>query len=96
MSQNDSRTTKRIPITGALVQYKEADKSIFDIFKGPSEKFPILNLSMDGLRFLSHDPLVKGQKLRFNIELPVLSGEPLHTLVAWWTDFSGTQGLALP
>jgi hypothetical protein len=81
----DNRNSKRISINGAMVQYKESDKSIFDIFKSSSEKFPILNLSMQGMRFLSHDPLVVNQPLRINIEIPVLGTEPLQAdgRVAW-------------
>jgi len=84
-TKSDSRVSHRIQITGAMVKYKEADKSIFDIFKSASDKYPILNISMKGFRFLTHDTLVKGQKLSVSVEIPLLGSEPLEArgAVAW-------------
>jgi hypothetical protein len=85
MAQGEKRRDNRIPIKGGVVQYKEAGGGLFAIFKGSSEQYPILNISMKGIRFLTADILSKNDKLSFTVGIPMLGGEPLRAdgRVAW-------------
>ncbi|MFH1228378.1 MAG: PilZ domain-containing protein [Planctomycetota bacterium] len=76
MSDSDKRRAFRFPIKGGSVQYKEAG-GLFAFLKGSSEKYPIINLSSTGLRFLTTDTLLIGDKMTFVIGVPTLGGEPL-------------------
>jgi len=82
---NEHRKDTRIPIKGAMVQYKESGGGLFAIFKGSSDQYPILNISTRGLRFLTTDTLLKDDKLTFTVGVPMLGGEPLRAdgRVAW-------------
>ncbi|MFA5793644.1 MAG: PilZ domain-containing protein [Candidatus Brocadiia bacterium] len=76
MSDSDKRRSFRFPIKGGSVQYKEAG-GLFAFLKGSSERYPIINLSSTGLRFLTTDTLLIGDKMTFVIGIPTLGGEPL-------------------
>jgi hypothetical protein len=82
---SESRKDNRIPIKGGMVQYKESGGGLFAIFKGSSDQYPILNISMRGMRFLTSDTLLKDDKLTFSVGIPMLGGEPLKVdgRVAW-------------
>ena len=84
MAKEDRKDT-RIPIKGAMVQYKESGGGLFAIFKGSSDQYPILNISMRGMRFLTADTLSKDDKMTFTVGIPMLGGEPLRAdgRVAW-------------
>ncbi|MBI4712607.1 MAG: PilZ domain-containing protein [Planctomycetes bacterium] len=81
---SEKRKDMRLPIKGGMVQYKESG-GIFALFKGSSDQYPILNLSLRGMRFLTTDSLLSGDKLNFTIGVPTLGGEPLKAegRVAW-------------
>ncbi|MEW6026733.1 MAG: NIL domain-containing protein [Planctomycetota bacterium] len=85
MSDSDKRKDTRIAIKGAMVQYKESGGGLFAIFKGSSDQYPILNISMRGMRFLTADTLVRDDKLTFTVGIPMLGAEPLRAdgRVAW-------------
>jgi hypothetical protein len=82
---NEHRKDTRIAIKGGMVQYKESGGGLFAIFKGSSDQYPILNISMRGMRFLTADTLLKDDKLTFSVGIPMLGGEPLKVdgRVAW-------------
>ena len=84
MNSREHRKDNRIFIKGGVVQYKEAG-GLFAIFKGSSDKYPIINISMRGIRFLTTDALIKNDKLTFTIGIPMLGGDPLRAdgRVAW-------------
>ncbi|MFH1230743.1 MAG: NIL domain-containing protein [Planctomycetota bacterium] len=85
MAIRDNRKDNRIFIKGGMVQYKEAGGGLFAIFKGSSDPYPIMNISMRGIRFLTTDVLSNNARLTFTIEIPMLGGEPLRAdgRVAW-------------
>jgi hypothetical protein len=85
MATSEHRKDTRIFIKGGMVQYKESSGGLFAIFKGSSEQYPILNISMRGIRFLTTDVLDKNERLTFTIGIPMLGGEPLRAdgRVAW-------------
>ncbi|MFH0889382.1 MAG: NIL domain-containing protein [Planctomycetota bacterium] len=84
MNSREHRKDNRIFIKGGVVQYKEAG-GLFAIFKGSSDQYPIINISMRGIRFLTSDTLSKNDKLTFTIGIPMLGGDPLRAdgRVAW-------------
>jgi hypothetical protein len=85
MATRDNRKDNRIFIKGGVVQYKETGGGLFAIFKGSSDPYPIMNISMRGIRFLTTDVLSKNTRMTFTIEIPMLGGEPLRAdgRVAW-------------
>lgn len=85
MASNYNRKDNRIAIKGGVVQYKESGGGLFAIFKGSSDQYPVLNVSMRGMRFLTSDTLLKDDKLTFSVGIPMLGGEPLKVegRVAW-------------
>lgn len=84
MGESDKRKAFRFAIKGGVVQYKEAG-GVFAFLKGSSDKYPIVNLSSTGVKFLTADTLLIGDKLSFTIGIPTLGGEPLTAegRVAW-------------
>ena len=78
----EDRRDSRLPIKGGVVQYKGSGLIAF--LEGSSEKYPIVNISHRGLRFLTRDQLEIGEKMNFTLGIPMV-GEPLRVegKVAW-------------
>ena len=83
-SDKDKRRGFRFPVKGGVIQYKESG-GLFAFLKGSSDRYPILNISSTGLKFLTTDTLLIGDKLSFTVGIPTLGGEPLNAdgRVAW-------------
>lgn len=84
MGDSDKRRGFRFPVKGGVVQYKEAG-GLFAFLKGSSDRYPIINISSTGLKFITTDTLLIGDKLSFTVGIPTLGGEPLTAdgRVAW-------------
>lgn len=72
----DKRKDTRVSVKEGVVRFKPTGGH-FTFLKGSSEEMPIINVSQRGMRFLSRNKLLIGEKLSFNIGIPLLGSEPL-------------------
>jgi LysM repeat protein len=81
---SDKRKDIRVRVKGGTVQYKPKG-GLFAFLTGSSDKYPILNISHRGLRFITQNKLEIDSRLSFNIGIPLLAGKPMRAdgRVAW-------------
>ena len=82
------KINKREELRFAVQQGKaqmESAGGLFAFLKGMPKALPIINISQQGLRLLSKKKLNVGDKLVFNVAIPVLGAKPLNARgeVAW-------------
>lgn len=70
----EKRQDKRLSVKEGKIRYKGS--GLFAFLEGASDKYPIVNISHRGLRFLTRDKIEVGDKLAFTIGIPLL-GAPL-------------------
>ncbi|MEK7448240.1 MAG: NIL domain-containing protein [Planctomycetota bacterium] len=78
----NKRKNGRLPLKGGFLQYKGS--GLFAFLQDSSEKYPIINISSRGLRFLTRDELDIGNKMTFTLGIAML-GEPIKIegKIAW-------------
>ena len=78
----DRRGKKRYGIKDAIVQYKKA--SVISFLAPPSQRYLVLNLSPNGMAFMTRQAMTEGQRLSVRINAPRLPGAiRAYGRVAW-------------
>lgn len=89
MANSDIREEVRVAVQQGKVKI-EGTGGLFAFLKGAPKALPIIDISQQGVRLLSKKKLAIGDKLAFEISIPLLSAKPMTVsgTVAWVKKFS--------
>ena len=73
-TDNDRRRYRRYGIKDSSLKYTTGGK-IMAMFQPPSKKYLVLNISEDGLHFISKNELQIGSKITMSITAPLVDSE---------------------
>lgn len=85
----DRRQRKRYGVRDAIVRYKKA--SVLSFLAPASQKYLVLNLSEQGLEFITKESVREGQKLTVSVTAPPIRGTVHATGKVVWIKKSQGQ-----
>jgi hypothetical protein len=88
----ERRRYKREAIKGSAVQYKKID--FLKLFHKLSDKYFILDISQNGIQFVTREKFKKDTKLLLTITAPFIDGESINVngYVLWSKKLTGLPG----
>lgn len=95
LNEGEHRRQKRYRPANSTVRYKQSH--FLGLFGRPSKKYLIMDISRDGMQFVSRQEFRKEARLILDIESHLLGPEAIHALarVAWVRKAPGLQAFGV-